>query len=60
MHYVYDVWFAINFSAEIAKELKEESFGLIFGMNMFISLVLQSILTAVVINWLQMPPREQV
>jgi solute carrier family 19 (thiamine transporter), member 2/3 len=47
-------------SAEIAKQLKEESFGLIFGMNMFIALALQSILTAIVISWLQTPPREQV
>ncbi|CAB3359409.1 Hypothetical predicted protein [Cloeon dipterum] len=46
-------------SSEIAKQLKEESFGLIFGMNMFIALALQSILTLVVINWLKVPPRGQ-
>ncbi|XP_059487303.1 thiamine transporter 1 [Neocloeon triangulifer] len=46
-------------SSEIAKLLKEECFGLIFGVNMFFALALQSILTLVVITWLQIAPREQ-
>ncbi|KAJ3652560.1 hypothetical protein Zmor_018514 [Zophobas morio] len=35
-------------SAEIAKRIDEDSYGLIFGINMFVSLVFNSILTAVV------------
>jgi thiamine transporter 2/3 len=56
-----ELWkFIIIFSAEIAKKLSEDSYALIFGMNMFLALVLQSILTAVVLSWLQLPPHEQV
>lgn len=35
-------------SSEIAKELPEDSYGLIFGINTFFAYFLQSILTAVV------------
>lgn len=38
------------FSAEIAKHLADDSYGLIFGINTFIALVLQSILTAFVVT----------
>lgn len=35
-------------SAEIAKELPEDSYGLIFGVNTFFAYCMQSILTAIV------------
>lgn len=38
------------FSAEIAKELPEDSYGLIFGVNTFFAYCLQSILTAIVVT----------
>lgn len=38
------------FSAEIAKHLADDSYGLIFGINTFIALILQSILTAFVVT----------
>lgn len=37
-------------SAEIAKELPEDSYGLIFGINTFIAYGLQSVLTAIVVS----------
>lgn len=36
------------FSAEIAKELRDDSYGLIFGVNTFFAYCLQSILVAIV------------
>lgn len=39
---------SILFSAEIAKELPEDSYGLIFGVNAFFAYCMQSILTAIV------------
>lgn len=38
----------ILFSAEIAKDLPDDSYGLIFGINTFFAYFLQAILTAVV------------
>ncbi|KAF4521486.1 hypothetical protein B566_EDAN001783 [Ephemera danica] len=46
-------------SSEIAKKLNEDSYALIFGMNMFLALVLQSILTLIVLSWLKLEIREQ-
>lgn len=37
-------------SAQIAKKLPDDSYGLIFGINTFIALVLQSLLTVVVVS----------
>jgi hypothetical protein len=37
-------------SAEIVKHLNEDSYGLIFGVNTFIALVLQSLLTVIVVD----------
>ncbi|XP_055716077.1 thiamine transporter 1-like [Phlebotomus papatasi] len=37
-------------SAEIAKHLEEDSFGLVFGFNTFLSLILQTILTMIVVT----------
>lgn len=42
------VYFA--FSAEIAKELPEDSYGMIFGVNTFFAYCIQSILTAIVVS----------
>lgn len=39
-----------NCSAEIAKELPEDSYGLVFGVNTFFAYCLQSILTAIVVT----------
>lgn len=37
-------------SAGLAKRLEDDSFGLIFGINTFVALVMQSILTVVVVS----------
>jgi hypothetical protein len=37
-------------SAEVAKNIGEDSYGLIFGVNTFIALVLQSVLTLIVVS----------
>ncbi|KAL3279514.1 hypothetical protein HHI36_017023 [Cryptolaemus montrouzieri] len=37
-------------SAEIAKRVKNDTFGLIFGFNTFIAMIFQSLLTLVVVN----------
>lgn len=41
---------SICFSAELAGSLLEDSFGLIFGINTLVALVLQSLLTLVVVS----------
>ncbi|XP_058838438.1 thiamine transporter 1-like [Topomyia yanbarensis] len=48
-------------SATVAKYLEEDSFGLIFGINTFVALVFQTILTVVVISesGLMLSPRGQ-
>lgn len=38
------------YSVNIAKRLKDDSFGLVFGMNTLMALVFQTILTIVVIS----------
>jgi thiamine transporter 2/3 len=42
----------LNFinSAEVAKNIGEDSYGLVFGVNTFIALALQSVLTLVVVS----------
>ncbi|XP_055382527.1 thiamine transporter 1-like [Condylostylus longicornis] len=37
-------------SSEVAKHLEEDSFGLVFGVNTFIGLVIQTILTVLVVD----------
>jgi thiamine transporter 2/3 len=37
-------------SAEIAKSIKDDSYGLVFGINTFVALAFQSVLTAVVVT----------
>lgn len=46
----YQLYFLIHCSAEIAKELPEDSYGLVFGVNTFFAYCLQSILTAIVVS----------
>lgn len=46
-------------SATVAKHLADDSFALIFGINTLGALVFQSILTAVVISWLNLSTRSQ-
>ncbi|XP_045584777.2 thiamine transporter 2 [Procambarus clarkii] len=46
-------------SYQVAKELKADSYGLVFGLNMFVSLLLQSILTFVVVETLETEPYMQ-
>ncbi|GAB0099076.1 thiamine transporter 1 [Sergentomyia squamirostris] len=41
-------------SAEIAKHLEDDNFGLVFGFNTFLSLVLQTILTLTVVNGVEL------
>lgn len=38
------------FSAEVAKHLEDDSFGLVFGINTLIALLLQTILTVTVVS----------
>lgn len=47
-------------SYQVAKGLREDSYGLVFGINMFMSLLIQSILTLVVVQVLQVDPQTQV
>lgn len=47
-------------SFEVAKCISEDSYGLIFGINIFFALLLQSLLTAIVLNGsLELPIRSQ-
>ncbi|XP_050735543.1 thiamine transporter 1-like [Eriocheir sinensis] len=46
-------------SYQVAKGLREDSYGLVFGINMFLSLLIQSILTLVVVQVLQVEPHTQ-
>lgn len=39
-----------NYSAEIARNLPTDSFGLIFGVNTFVALIIQVILTVAVVT----------
>ena len=55
------VWEYIFYSAEVAQHITEDSHGLIFGINTFIALVLQTILTIIVADssGLQLPEPTQ-
>ncbi|GAB1864141.1 Thiamine transporter 2 [Camponotus japonicus] len=46
-------------SFEVAKYISEDSYGLIFGINMFFALLAQSLLTIVVVNKLTLSIRQQ-
>ena len=48
------------FSSQIAVQLDREWYGLIFGFNTFMALVLQAILTGIVNTWLNVDTRTQV
>lgn len=49
-------------SSEVAKGLKKKSYGLVFGINTFLALLLQTILTLVVVDkiGLSLEPKAQV
>ena len=49
-------------SSEVAKELKQESYGLVFGVNTFLALLFQTILTLIVADQagLALDPKTQV
>ncbi|KAK9879543.1 hypothetical protein WA026_006613 [Henosepilachna vigintioctopunctata] len=55
---LYQFMVTVAFS-EISQRIPPDSYGLILGMNSFVALVLQSIITFVVINMLHEPVREQ-
>ncbi|KYN04758.1 PREDICTED: thiamine transporter 2-like [Cyphomyrmex costatus] len=46
-------------SFEVAKYISEDSYGLVFGMNTFLALLTQSLLTLVVVNTLMLNIRQQ-
>ncbi|XP_050308768.1 thiamine transporter 1-like [Anthonomus grandis grandis] len=49
-------------SSEIAKVIQEDSYGLIFGINTFVALLIQAILTVLVVSdgvGFALPPRQQ-
>lgn len=46
-------------SYQVAKNLREDSYGLVFGINMFMSLLLQTLLTVVVVQVLELSPHTQ-
>lgn len=46
-------------SALVAAQLADDSFALIFGINTLISVLMQSILTAVLITWIELDTRDQ-
>lgn len=49
-------------SSEIAKQIKDDTFGLVFGINTFVALGFQSLLTAIVVTkgvGFALPPRTQ-
>lgn len=47
-------------SYQVAKQLRADSWGLVFGINMFMSLFIQSVLTLVVVQILEIDPQIQV
>lgn len=46
-------------SATVAQNLADDSFALIFGINTLVALLFQSVLTVVVITWLELNTRDQ-
>lgn len=46
-------------SATVAQQLADDTFALIFGINTLVALIFQSILTVVVITWLELSTRDQ-
>ena len=47
-------------SFEIARQIKSDCCGLVFGVNTFFALAFQTLLTVVVVEWIGLPPKEQV
>lgn len=46
-------------SYQVAKQLRVDSYGLVFGINMFVSLLIQSLVTLVIVQVLETGPRLQ-
>ncbi|BES97768.1 folic acid Hypothetical protein [Nesidiocoris tenuis] len=46
-------------NSEVAKNINPDSYGLIFGFTTFLALLMQTILTIVVIEYLALSPRDQ-
>lgn len=44
------ILFFLNCSSEVARHLEEESFGLVFGLNTLLAVILQSVLTLIVVS----------
>ncbi|KAK9879538.1 hypothetical protein WA026_006608 [Henosepilachna vigintioctopunctata] len=55
---LYQFMVTVAFS-EISQRIPPDSYGLILGVNAFVALVLQSIITSIVINMLHAPVRQQ-
>ena len=49
----------LYFSFEIARQIKSDSCGLVFGVNTFLALAFQTILTLIVVEILQFNPQKQ-
>ena len=49
----------LYFSFEIARQIKSDSCGLVFGINTFLALAFQTILTLIVVEILQLNPQKQ-
>lgn len=52
--------FVVFYRSEVAKNIREDSFALIFGINTFFALIFQTVLTAIVVNYLKYAIRTQV
>ncbi|XP_014245258.1 thiamine transporter 1-like isoform X2 [Cimex lectularius] len=46
-------------ASEVAKCINLDSHGLVFGINMFVALVMQSLLTYFIVDYLNLDPRQQ-
>ncbi len=47
------------FSFEVARNIKNDSYGLVFGVNTFLALLFQTLLTVIVVEYLEMEPKGQ-
>lgn len=62
MYILFGVFFSFMITiatAFVAKELADDSFALIFGINQLIALIFQTIMTIVILTWLNLPIRMQ-
>ena len=45
-----DFFFSLSVRAQIAKSLTRQRYGFVFGCNMFLALLIETILTAIVVD----------